>query len=1501
MGGIAAITGNTTICPTTTTTLADATTGGTWSSSNPSIASVGSTTGVVTGNVGGIANITYTVGSSYIATAVTVTSPITGTLTTCVGNSTFLADATTSGVWTSSAPAVAQALPTGEIRGLSAGTAIISFGRTGACVVTQTVTVGTNALPLITGTTTGVCVGGTLTAANTVSGGIWTSSAPTLATIGSLTGIVNGLSAGGLTITYTVAGCFKTQPLVVNAAGSVAAITGTTNTCVGSNSILADATPIGVWSSSNAGIAYVNTAGNVSGISIGTATISYTRGGCSSTTVFTVNANTIAPITGSGYTCVGGNLTLGDVTPSGTWSTASTAYASVGSATGIVTGVAAGAAIITYNVSGCFKTTTVNVSASSVVGAISGTTTICQGATSTLTDALPGGTWSSSTPASATINSYGTMTGVAAGTGTITYARLGCTSTSAFTINGNPTTITGTRKHCANGTTTLASTPLGGTWLSLSTAFATINPATGVVNGVAPGVTIIDYTLATGCYTTTTDTSYGPAAIGGGNTVCIAPSTYLYLTNTTLTGTWTSSFPLVASVGASTGIVTGLIGGTTTITFTTPVSGLTCYVTAPVTVNYSPGAISGNASLCIGANTTLLDSTTGGVWSSNNATIASVGSTTGVVTGNASGAATITYSKNGCYKITNMVVAAPPAGITGSSSVCTGMGYVTLTDLTTGGTWSTSNAYVQLAPTGPTTELVYGVSTGTATVSYTIGGCSVTKVMTITANGATNIGGVPYVCTGQTTTLTSGGGAGAWTSANAAIGSISGSATGTTAAIMGVSYGNTIITYTVASTGCYKVIVFQSMPSPAAITGVYSLCTGTTTTLGETSTGGTWTTDNAAVATVSTSGVVTPLSAGHVTIGYTMTGGCSAYQPMNIYSTPPSITGTANLCMTGFSSNTLTNTLAGGVWSSSNTSVATIGTTGLLTAVAAGVTTITYNVTGCYAVKSATVGAVTPIFSGANPGPLTLCTFGNASNALTVSNAGGAWSTSSSYVATVSSGAVTGVNAGTAMITYTLNGCFVTQVETVVANSMGVINGSPDVCMGSTTTLTDLTPGGIWSSSNTAVGTVGSATGIVAGITVGTAIVSYNILNGGCRRFVYLNVSNTTPAAIGGNAPVCVGNPLTLTDATTGAVWSTSNSSVADITSDGVVFGNSAGTATISYTLVGCRATAVVTVNPLPAAITGTTNVCAGGTTTLADADGTGTWSSVTPANASIDAFGVVTGGTGSSASLTSVIKYTLATGCYNSITVTVGAAGATITGTASVCSGNTTTLSSPKSGGIWTSSNPSVATASGGTSGIIAGLAGGTATISYATPGCAPATTVYTVKYVYPILGGTSVCIMPYDSLQLTDSTVGGTWSSGTPSLGTITPAGMVNGIDMGNVTFTYLAPNGCSVTKVVNISRCGHRGVSSTGVATMEEEQVYTLFPNPSNGQVTITQNVVEDKTMKVSVMNSVGAVVYNGNLEFRNGDGHMNLNVADGMYVILLQDNKGDVKTFKVVIDK
>ncbi len=62
--------------------------------------------------------------------------------------------------------------------------------------------------------------------------------------------------------------------------------------------------------------------------------------------------------------------------------------------------------------------------------------------------------------------------------------------------------------------------------------------------------------------------------------------------------------------------------------------------------------------------------------------------------------------------------------------------------------------------------------------------------------------------------------------------------------------------------------------TPDAITGPLSVSTGTTISLGETTSGGTWTSTNGTVAAVGMTGVVSGLSAGTTTISYTVSPGC---------------------------------------------------------------------------------------------------------------------------------------------------------------------------------------------------------------------------------------------------------------------------------------------------------------------------------------------------------------------------------------------------------------------------------------------------------------------------------------------------------------------------------------------------------------------------------------------------------------------------------------------------
>ena len=94
-------------------------------------------------------------------------------------------------------------------------------------------------------------------------------------------------------------------------------------------------------------------------------------------------------------------------------------------------------------------------------------------------------------------------------------------------------------------------------------------------------------------------TSYaviGP--INGATPFC--PGNSITLSDTTLGGTWTSSNTGLATVGAGTGVVTGVSSGIVTITYTTG----TGYVTASVTINPFPNAysVTGGGGYCAGGS-----------------------------------------------------------------------------------------------------------------------------------------------------------------------------------------------------------------------------------------------------------------------------------------------------------------------------------------------------------------------------------------------------------------------------------------------------------------------------------------------------------------------------------------------------------------------------------------------------------------------------------------------------------------------------------------------------------------------------------------------------------------------------------------------------------------------------------------------------------------------------------------------------------------------------------
>lgn len=1425
-----AIIGNTNVCPGTSSTLSSLTSGGIWSSSNTAFVTAGSTTGIITGGMPGTATISYTLptGCYTVTPAVTNVLPadISGASTVCVDASIIYTDVTPFGTWSSSNTAIAMAgSSSGIITGVAAGTATISYTLPTGCAVGKIITV--NSLPTPIAGPDNICQNATHTMSSTPLGGLWSSSMPLVGTIGLSSGELYGVAGGTTTISYTLTtGCRITKQVTVTALPMP--ISGAGGVCAGSSILLSDATPGGSWISGNTAVGTISGAGLFTGIVPGTSIVTYMLPlGCFVSKLVSVNPIP-ANITGNTSLCIGVPSTLSCATPLGVWTSSNATIASVGPSSGVVNGFVLNTATISYILpTGCFRTTQVTVNFTPA--AIFGANVLCQDAVTLWTDPSPGGTWSTSNATVATVgSSSGVVMAMAPGTATISYTAFsGCYALRSLTVNPLPADVLGPSGVCAGYSITMGNTTTGGTWSSSNTGVATVGSISGVVLGGAAGTTNISYILPTGCAKTATVTVHPlPSSISGPSTVCLGST--IVLSTSTGGGTWTSSNTTVAPITGA-GIVTGGALGTAVITYTL---GAGCFITKSITVNPLPAAVIGNVPTCPGVSITLTNPSGTGAWSSTtSAGVATITTITGVVTPLSAGTAVITYTlPTGCRTFATVTVNAV-APIIGPATICMGVP-TTYSHSVTGGTWGSSNTLI--AGIGSSTGLAVGFAANTVTLSYTLpGGCISTRQISINPVPAAILG-TPSVCPGLTTALSSATPGGAWSSSNTSI-AIVGSSSGV---VTGVASGIVTITYELP-TGCSVTRVLTVNAAPAPITGSATVCTGTTTILAIAATGGTWSSSNTAVGTVnSTTGVVNGIAAGTTIISYIPTAGCASTQIVTVYTMPGPIAGVNVIC--NGTSSILSNLITGGSWSSSNASVATVDGAGVMNAVSPGTAVISYTTAGgCTVTKNATIN-VMPDAIGGVP---SVCV--GYTTLLTSAPTGGTWTSGNTTIATVPSGVgmVGGVAAGTTTITYRLaSGCRVMATVTVSA-SPGVITGATSVCEGANTTLTDpLSGGGTWSSSNTAVAAIGSLTGVLTGGIAGTTTISYTI-GAGCISTSTFSV-NPVPVAITGIANTCIGMTTTLNTLTTGGVWSSANSAIATVgTGSGIVNGLAAGTAYIYYTLpTSCQAGYLVTVNPAPSAISGIAEVCVNSITTLGNSVSGGSWSSSNVAVGTVNTItGMVTGiGAG-----TTMVTYTLGAGCAAVKEVTVDPLPAAITGTLAVCNGQTTTLSNATSGGNWTVGTGGAALI-GATSGVVTGLMAGIIQVTYTLPtGCATDATV-TVHPLAANTGGTLACVG--FTTTLANAVSGGIWSSSNTAVATvISGTGLVMGVAPGTSVISYVLPTGCVATSVVTVTSVS----SVTGGAGVCRGQTTTLG-NPVAGGVWSSSNTA------VATVDASGGVV-------------------------------------------
>lgn len=675
-----------------------------WFTANPAIAMV-SPTGVVTGVSPGAVTVaalsegrTGTAGVIIVQPTVTPVASVDvtpATATVVIGQTVQLtatpkdAGGTPltgrSVTWASSNAAIGTVTTNGLVSGVTPGTitvAATSEGKTGLATITvttvpvATVEVSPSSASILVGTTTALSAVTKDAQGNVLSGRpiAWSSSNASVATVNG-SGVVTGVGAGSATITATSEGRSATAAITVSPApvSSVEVSPSAASVTVGATrqltAILKDAhgnvlTGRSItWSSSNSSIATVNASGLVTGIAVGSATITAVSEGVSGTAALTVSSVPVATVEVSPSSTsiqIGATTQLSAATRDASgnvltgrtvvWSSSNTAVATVNS-TGLVTGVAAGSVTITASSEGKSGTATVVVTQPAVatVTVSPSSASLLVGATTQLSvelrdaqgNVLTGRTvtWSSSATGVATVNSNGVVTGVSSGSATITATSEGRTGTASVAVTSAPT--------APGNVTDLAVANIGSNSVTLS--FTEVDDGTG-----SPASYDVRFAPAPLSWGSAAHVYQGTCSLPVLGTVIGAKRTCTVLGLATSTA---YQFQLVSyrgtlDVNAVFGALSN-VASATTGTSSAPVASVTL---SPSTSTIGVGRTQQFTAVLKDASGNTI---TGRpiTWSSSNTAIATI-STSGLVTGLAEGSTTVRATSEGVSGTANVTVTA---------------------------------------------------------------------------------------------------------------------------------------------------------------------------------------------------------------------------------------------------------------------------------------------------------------------------------------------------------------------------------------------------------------------------------------------------------------------------------------------------------------------------------------------------------------------------------------------------------------------------------------------------------------------------------------------------------------------------------------------------------------------------------------------------------------------------------------------------------------------------
>ncbi|MBR2229258.1 MAG: Ig-like domain-containing protein [Prevotella sp.] len=509
----------------------------------------------------------------------------------------------------------------------------------------------------------------------------------------------------------------------------------------------------------------------------------------------------------------------------------------------------------------------------------------------------------------------------------------------------------------------------------------------------------------------------------------------------------------------------------------------------------------------------------------------------------------------------------------------------------------------------------------------------------------------------------------------------------------------------------------------------------------------TWSISDASIATVYNNGMITGKSVGYADLKVKADNGVYAMSRVSVYKpTPSSISIKSSHSMSVGDTYTLsptvypTNSRYTLTWTSSDTSVATVSSSGMVTAKSTGKANITVKTdNGKSATCSVTVSAK-EVTSVSIKSSLSLDVGDSYTLTPTITPSDAktsyTWSSDNSGVAAVSQyGVVTAKSAGTARITVkTTNGksatCLVTvSAKVKLSKTKAIIEKGKTLTLKATVTPSNLPDKSVtWKSSNTKVATVTSA-GKVKGVKTGTATITCTSNSTGAKATCKVTVGSVKLDKT--EATILKGKTLTLTATVTpsnlpdkSVTWKSSNTKIVTVTSAGKVKGVKTGTATITCTsnATGLKATCKVTVikstvtlNKTEACVQKDKTMTLKATVTPSDlADKRVTWESSDTKIATVTSAGKVKGVKYGTATITCT---SIATGAKATCQVTVGKVVINMTeftlkksrAVTLVATIYPTTLTDKSM--TWKSSDPSIATVNA--EGKVKGIKAGKATIT--------------------------------------------------------------------------------------------------------------------------------------------------------------------------------------------